>query len=183
MFHPLLSITITACFQVPAYSWMSPPAKMVRESQLKYIRCDTDIGKTAQESSILTSALKKHHAHLLPHSSEKILADETRLPSSAPPSLIDRYGQLPTIVSNEIPAPAALHAAVPFSESSRADGDLGSERCFVCMDGPADAVLVECGHGGLCAACACRPAPRRRCSSSRRRRRDCSRAPRGGRRR
>ncbi len=23
--------------------------------------------------------------------------------------------------------------------------------CFVCMDATADAVLIECGHGGLCA--------------------------------
>jgi hypothetical protein len=26
--------------------------------------------------------------------------------------------------------------------------------CFVCLDGPPNAVLLECGHGGLCAACA-----------------------------
>ena len=32
-------------------------------------------------------------------------------------------------------------------------GDEG-EACMICMDREADAVLVECGHGGLCAACA-----------------------------
>ncbi len=26
--------------------------------------------------------------------------------------------------------------------------------CLVCWERPADAVLVDCGHGGLCAACA-----------------------------
>ena len=33
--------------------------------------------------------------------------------------------------------------------------DSGSpEPCYLCMDHAADAVLMECGHGGLCAACA-----------------------------
>jgi hypothetical protein len=26
--------------------------------------------------------------------------------------------------------------------------------CYMCMDNPADTVLIECGHGGLCIACA-----------------------------
>ena len=33
------------------------------------------------------------------------------------------------------------------------DEDLG-ETCFVCLDGRREAILLECGHGGLCAACA-----------------------------
>ena len=35
-----------------------------------------------------------------------------------------------------------------------ATGDMdfaGGQACFVCMDVAADAVLLECGHGGLCA--------------------------------
>ena len=32
------------------------------------------------------------------------------------------------------------------------------ETCVLCMDAAADAVLLECGHGGLCAGLARRPA-------------------------
>ena len=30
------------------------------------------------------------------------------------------------------------------------------EECMVCLESPPDAVLVECGHGGVCVACAAR---------------------------
>ncbi len=32
-----------------------------------------------------------------------------------------------------------------------AEADAEPPACFVCMDAAADAVLIECGHGGLCA--------------------------------
>ena len=38
--------------------------------------------------------------------------------------------------------------------SSRTGG--GCDACLVCMERPPDAVLLECGHGGICAACAAR---------------------------
>jgi hypothetical protein len=38
-------------------------------------------------------------------------------------------------------------------QDSYLDEDLG-ETCFVCLDGRRDAILLECGHGGLCVACA-----------------------------
>ncbi len=31
------------------------------------------------------------------------------------------------------------------------NGEKGGQACFVCMDAAADAVLIKCGHGGLCA--------------------------------
>ncbi len=31
------------------------------------------------------------------------------------------------------------------------NGERGGQACFVCMDAAADAVLIKCGHGGLCA--------------------------------
>ena len=36
--------------------------------------------------------------------------------------------------------------------SSRTGG--GGDACLVCMERPPDAVLLECGHGGVCVACA-----------------------------
>jgi hypothetical protein len=60
------------------------------------------------------------------------------------------------------PAPACLAAAAcpSASESTTsraavrwtgAEADAEPPVCFVCMDAAADAVLIECGHGGLCA--------------------------------
>ena len=36
-------------------------------------------------------------------------------------------------------------------EGADAVEDAGGQVCFVCMDAPVDAILIECGHGGLCA--------------------------------
>ncbi len=52
------------------------------------------------------------------------------------------------------PAAAALPRAC--SGGRPPPGGDGDEdgACIVCMEWPADAVLVECGHGGTCLACA-----------------------------
>ena len=34
------------------------------------------------------------------------------------------------------------------------DSDLDDDVCAICFTGPRDAVLLECGHGGICFACA-----------------------------
>jgi hypothetical protein len=36
-------------------------------------------------------------------------------------------------------------------EGGGTEWEEGERACFVCMDAGADAVLLECGHGGLCA--------------------------------
>jgi hypothetical protein len=38
-------------------------------------------------------------------------------------------------------------------EDSSSDSN-GDNQCFVCMERPADAVLLECGHSELCVECA-----------------------------
>ena len=48
------------------------------------------------------------------------------------------------------------------STDAAADADVDAEgwgggTCFVCLDAAADAVLVQCGHGGLCAGAAAPP--------------------------
>ena len=45
---------------------------------------------------------------------------------------------------------AATEAGSGRSSGAGDDGD----QCVICFDHEADAVLVECGHGGLCADCA-----------------------------
>ena len=55
--------------------------------------------------------------------------------------------------------PAPLDLAAPSSTSTASaaarwigtGADAEPQACFVCMDAAADAVLIECGHGGLCA--------------------------------
>ena len=41
-----------------------------------------------------------------------------------------------------------------FGPSPKDGGGRSHDACYLCMDNAADAVLVECGHGGLCASCA-----------------------------
>ena len=36
--------------------------------------------------------------------------------------------------------------------AGREEGE--EETCFVCLDGQREAILLECGHGGLCVQCA-----------------------------
>ena len=55
--------------------------------------------------------------------------------------------------SASAPGPASLAAPLGSDRSAGSqDGDL----CFICYSGPRDAVLLECGHGGLCFGCATR---------------------------
>jgi hypothetical protein len=35
-------------------------------------------------------------------------------------------------------------------EGADAAEEAGGQSCFVCMDAAADAILIQCGHGGLC---------------------------------
>ena len=46
------------------------------------------------------------------------------------------------------PSPALAEAVV---DDSGGEMSLCTRTCLVCLDAAADAVLVECGHGGLCA--------------------------------
>tara|TARA_B110001452_G_scaffold36138_1_gene27718 strand:+ start:266 stop:523 length:258 start_codon:yes stop_codon:yes gene_type:complete len=32
--------------------------------------------------------------------------------------------------------------------------DASDSLCWICFEGPRDAVLLECGHGGICHSCA-----------------------------
>ena len=40
------------------------------------------------------------------------------------------------------------------SEADALDDGLDGDTCWICCNGPRDAVLLECGHGGLCFQCA-----------------------------
>ncbi len=58
--------------------------------------------------------------------------------------------------SDGLDASAAVPTEVPAAASAAEgeaaiDANRGGQACFVCMDAAADAVLIECGHGGLCA--------------------------------
>ena len=55
--------------------------------------------------------------------------------------------------SASAPGPASLTAPLG---SDRSAGSQDGDVCFICFSGPRDAVLLECGHGGLCFGCATR---------------------------
>ena len=61
--------------------------------------------------------------------------------------------------SASAPGPACAHhnasLAAPLG-SDRSAGSQDGDVCFICFSGPRDAVLLECGHGGLCFGCATR---------------------------
>ena len=63
--------------------------------------------------------------------------------------------------------------AIEQMNDEKSGDDADESACLACMEHPPDAVLIECGHGGLCAACAgrlWREGPsRRRCPLCRRR--------------
>ena len=52
-------------------------------------------------------------------------------------------------------APTSAPLATPLG-SDRSAGSQDGDLCFICYSGPRDAVLLECGHGGLCFGCATR---------------------------
>jgi hypothetical protein len=45
---------------------------------------------------------------------------------------------------------AGVASVTPGPEADSGEWDV----CFVCLEGRRDAVLLECGHGGLCVPCA-----------------------------
>ena len=63
------------------------------------------------------------------------------------------------------PSDAASPASAPAAEPPAVCGDveegLEGDACWICFSGPRDAVLLECGHGGICHDCAVRCARKR----------------------
>ena len=71
-----------------------------------------------------------------------------------------RSGDPPTGAPAELPTPPAPTAAIEEDQEEEEAAGWVGRVCFVCQDTAADAVLVECGHGGLCAG-VCRAGYRR----------------------
>ena len=79
-----------------------------------------------------------------------------------PPSKLKKVGD--TLYSRSTDSDAAQQqASIPAGpvgpilaqgEAADADEDDLHSLCFLCMDRQPDAILLECGHGGLCMACA-----------------------------
>jgi hypothetical protein len=65
--------------------------------------------------------------------------------------LITSHQNSPSVFAQDSLA-ATPSASTTFSAVRRTDAEADVEplACFVCMDAAADAVLIECGHGGLC---------------------------------
>lgn len=67
-------------------------------------------------------------------------------------------------------APYGVAISIP-DDGDDGDGDGDSSQCIICLDGPRDAVFLECGHGGVCHTCARKCATRddRKCPLCRKR--------------
>jgi hypothetical protein len=162
---------------------LPPPKILMRSSTLMYIRCDEgahiDLQSSSPKTCTLTYKSAKHKAKLpLPNISAEQTCPDLRgeiapSPRRLPPSTkAARRGKL-SLVSTQthglqdfvvIPGPASFaeksaHAAHMSSTPGTAELDVpeppaAQQPCYLCMDRRPVAVLVECGHGGLCAACA-----------------------------
>ena len=67
---------------------------------------------------------------------------------------------VPTLQRNATPAidsscliasPLASTTTTAVRRRTGAEADAEPQACFVCMEAAADTVLIDCGHGGLCA--------------------------------
>ncbi|KAJ1632853.1 hypothetical protein T492DRAFT_904705 [Pavlovales sp. CCMP2436] len=97
------------------------------------------------------------HGHVLPVASRRALpeADAEAQPQPQPTvhSRRSTGAPAPDPEPDPAPEPAPAPAADAASELED-DGELGESSCWICCEGPRDAVFLECGHGGLCLACA-----------------------------
>ena len=62
-----------------------------------------------------------------------------------------------TVSTQDEPKASQIVVGVPAQRITSTMDDvtcLDHDLCYLCSDRPADAVLIECGHGGLCAECA-----------------------------
>ena len=69
-------------------------------------------------------------------------------PSSAPNVRVSERGLSPRAVQSTSSAEPPI--GVTAQEGGQRGAWLEGGTCFVCQDAAADAVLIECGHGGMC---------------------------------
>ena len=58
-------------------------------------------------------------------------------------------------------AAAASSSSAAAAEDDGLEGEFEGELCWICCNGARDAVLLECGHGGICYGCAVKCARKR----------------------
>ena len=139
--------------QVPTYSWLPPPKSMKQISKYQYQRLSEN--SSSHPPDPVPDLISSPQEFC---DSELVLQQE---PSSALPldcHIASPLGEMGTSAArcrrcglrsggglegecccarSSDGVPAALSISVP-------------PLCFVCLDAPADAVLIECSHGGLC---------------------------------
>ena len=131
-------MTFSACIHIQerlAVIKIPPPINLQKISAFQYVRCDLpNVSNHFFPRSTYISDLTPNGP---PHS---LLLDHTNAncPSALPAQLAS-YEDAGT----SLPTDAQIQIAAEDDSS-----------CIVCWDQPRDAVLLECGHGGLCVACA-----------------------------
>ncbi len=107
--------------QVPEYFRLQPPRKMQKISKFQYQRIFDTESQELSYSNSISDGL------------------------GASLGLASRPGA-------ELGAELELSAAAGATEGAAViDAKGGGQACYVCLDAAADVVLIECGHGGLCA--------------------------------
>ncbi len=117
-----------------------------------------DLHSLYTQSSQSSSAPSHHDAEQLPF----IATDASPCPHPSSPLPAPTATFSDTAGLEPLQQPAAACLAPERAESSspdahitaRKDGPQEQQACYLCMDRRADAILVECCHGGLCGVCA-----------------------------
>ena len=93
------------------------------------------------------SSRSLHNSDILDNSSvPDHIRPDRRNPSTSP----DNTASYPTPLADDLEAHQSEEdrQVVPQEEFEQ------GKSCFVCLDSAPNAILLECGHGGLCVACA-----------------------------
>ena len=115
-----------------------PPKVLQRISEFRYVRCEVLVKSSLPIRKPFAIPVVSRQFHAAP--SLALILDQGPTLAKIPSQLISRA------------AAANLHDSAPSTLAEQNDED--DETCIVCWEQPQDAVLLECGHGGLCVACA-----------------------------
>jgi hypothetical protein len=132
---------------------MPPPTFMIRKSKNQYIRNPAPLDPSDSPKEPFSAGLLIS----LPTQSSAQVPESDYAVSPLQPSTamnISSGDNLQLIISSLVNSDSAKDEEK--AERDEENADTTNEACIVCFEARPDAVLIECGHGGLCIACASR---------------------------
>jgi hypothetical protein len=140
-------ITVLIVLQDGAHTLLKPPATLQRVSPFQYQR-HTD-SQFNQTTLVLSNAETNSDTIKYLCFSEPTFSDGNQAHPVSNLANDSDPGNPPPLTRTASRVPLNSSQA----DTDSAEGEVGSA-CIVCMERPPDAVLLECGHSGLCVGCA-----------------------------